>query len=177
MKKIASIFLLFLYAYSFAQVKWMTMDEALKVQKQNHKKILIDFYADWCGPCKVMEKKTYNHPVISKYINDHFLPVKFNTEGSETVNYLGQIYKNTGNKIKKHKNSVHEFAEYMNVQSVPSLVFLDEMAQPITILNGLLTAPDLEPYLELINKNDYKKIKSRTEWDNYQKKFKSKLKE
>lgn len=158
---------------AFSQIQWMKMDEALKLQKEKPKKILIDFYADWCGSCKIMDKKTYGHPAIAKYINENYLPVKFDTEGKEVVNYLEQSFVNS----KKTRNSIHPFAEYMNVSSVPSLVFLDEKAQPITILNGLLTASELEPYLNLFQNDTYKKIKTKEEWDSYQKKFKSNLKE
>ena len=62
---------------SSAQVNWMTMDEALAAQKLNPKKIIVDVYTSWCGPCKLLDKNTFGNAEVSAFINQNFYPVKF----------------------------------------------------------------------------------------------------
>ena len=43
--------------------------EAMEAQKKT-KKILVDVYTDWCGPCKLMDKKTFqNRDVAPIFLN------------------------------------------------------------------------------------------------------------
>lgn len=37
-----------------------TMAAALKEAKRTGKPIMVDFYATWCGPCKMLDEQTYS---------------------------------------------------------------------------------------------------------------------
>ena len=177
MRKFSMLFLLMFFSLTFSQVKWMTLSEAIEAQKSEPRKIIIDFYADWCGPCKTMDKTTFNHPVISQFLNEKYYLVKFNAEGNENITIFGRTFTNPNYTKKSGRNPQHDFTKFMNVNAVPTLVFLDENTNPITILQGALTAKELEPYLPFFANDDHKKMKTREEWENYQRKFKSKIKD
>ena len=80
------ILLLFLFQYSHAQeVNWMSIEKAQELQKTNPKNIIMDIYTDWCGPCKLMDKNTFQNQEVAKFLNDNFYAVKFNAEGNSKV--------------------------------------------------------------------------------------------
>lgn len=63
----------------------ISFDEALKAAKQEDKLVFIDFYTDWCGPCKKMAKEVFPQKMVGDFMNATFVNLKLNAEkeGSE----------------------------------------------------------------------------------------------
>lgn len=135
-------------------VEWMTLTEALEKQKTQPKKIFIDIYTDWCGWCKVMSKNTFSHQQIAGYINQYFYPVRFDAEGSDTINYLGKQYVNKGS----GRRPTHELAYVLtnNRPSYPTITYLDEKGNLIQALPGYMDVKKIEPFLVYFNENAYR---------------------
>ncbi|WP_127846084.1 thioredoxin family protein [Psychroflexus aestuariivivens] len=158
-----------------AQIEWMSMNEALDAQEKKPKKIFVDVYTEWCGPCKMMDKNTFTNDDVVEYINKHFYAVKFNAEGTEKVQYKDFNYTNPNYdpKRKGRRNSQHFFANALKVSGYPTVVFFDEKSDVISPVVGYKTPEQLEIYLKMIATDKYKKIKSAEDWKRYQKSFES----
>ncbi len=92
-----------------AQVKFLQSDleVALREAKINEKKIFIDVYTKWCGPCKRMDKEVFSDPEVDAYMHEHFIPLKANAESK----FGGQI------------------ARKYDVQAYPTLIIADSIGQ------------------------------------------------
>lgn len=155
------------------EIKWMSINEALAAQKKNPKKIVMDVYTNWCGPCKMMDKNTFSNADVAAYVNENFYPVKFNAEGNEEVKYMDKTFKNPNYDPKKAntRSAPHMFTYALGVKAYPSLVYFDEAGQYIEAIPGYLQPNQLELYLKLISSDDYKDITSKEDWEEYQENF------
>ncbi len=159
------------------EINWMTMNQALEAQKKQPKKILMDAYTTWCGPCKLMDQKTFTNKDVVNYINKHYYAVKFNAEGTEEVMFNGFNYTNPNyDPNRKGRNSQHFFAHALKITGYPSIVFFDEQSNVIAPIMGYRTPEQLEIYLKMMAKDDYKALTSQEAWNKYEKSFKGTFK-
>jgi thiol-disulfide isomerase/thioredoxin len=63
----------------------ISLEAAKLLAKEKNKNIFIDTYADWCVPCKQMEKE-FLKPSIANFFNEAYINVKINVESSLYAN-------------------------------------------------------------------------------------------
>lgn len=154
------------------EINWMSMNEALEAQKKNPKKIFMDAYTTWCGPCKLLDRNTFTNEDVVSYINENYYPVKFNAEGTEVIKYREHTFENQNYDPKrKGRNSQHSFAAAMKISGYPSLVFFDEAGNLIGPITGYRTPHQLEIFLKLFAGDEYKKVTSPEAWEEYESNF------
>lgn len=148
-------------------VQWMSFEEAVKRSEIEKRKIFIDVYTDWCGWCKVMDKKTFSEPTIAAMLNEKFYPVKFNAEQREDVQFGEHTFKF----IPQGNRGVHELAAALlqNKLSYPTVVFLDEDFNLIQPLPGYREPKEFHPILQFFSDDSYKSMK----WDAFQEAYES----
>ncbi len=105
-------------------------DAALQAAAAENRPVLIDFYADWCIPCKELEKFTFSQPEVVD-ISREFTMLKVDlTKSSDPVN-------------KALKNQY-------NIKGVPTLVFLMPDGRELDNLRvvGFVEKEDFLPRME-----------------------------
>ncbi|MEO6348833.1 MAG: thioredoxin fold domain-containing protein [Aquaticitalea sp.] len=172
MKKLFILFAMALLVSgnSIAQeIKWLNFEEALTLQKKKPKKIMMDVFTSWCGPCKMLDKNTFHNPDVVKYVNDNYYAVKFNAEGNDVLKYKDVTYTNPGYKgeMASQRNGVHDLTRFLGVNAYPTVVFLDEKGDFISPIRGYQTPQQLELYLKMFKDDKHKEMKTQEDFNAY----------
>ena len=59
-------------SFSDKEITWLNFEQVAELNKKNPRKVIVEVYTDWCGWCKKMDKTTFQHPEIIKYINQNY---------------------------------------------------------------------------------------------------------
>jgi thioredoxin-related protein len=84
------------------EIAWLPVSEGFQKASQTQKIAFIDAYTSWCGFCKKMDSTTFADPEVVARIEQHFIPIKFNPERTETYFIEGDTL--TGNQLLKKLN-------------------------------------------------------------------------
>ncbi|AXY78115.1 DUF255 domain-containing protein [Paraflavitalea soli] len=146
------------------KTQWMTLQQVSDSLRKQKKPVLIDLYTDWCGWCKVMDKKTYANKKVGAYLNDKFYTAKVDAETKSAITWKGRTYTFNQN------YRTNDFAVYLTKGqlSYPTTVIIPVDGEPQAI-PGYLTPPELELLVKYFGEGQDAKIG----FEEYQKKFKA----
>ncbi len=121
MKKIVSVIIILsagLYILTAIDikdhVKWVPYNETcFEEAKQNARPVILDVYADWCLPCKHMEKTVFNKPEVVLF-SKNFTTLRLDITGKQPEQ----------EKIRKR----------YNIDGAPTIIFFDKEGNEISEL-------------------------------------------
>ncbi len=125
-------------------VRWESFNSGLSKALKQKKHVIVDFYADWCYWCKIMERETFTNPEVVKVINRDFIAVRVYTEKDESINYKGV------------KTTSGRFASMLGVRGLPTVVFMDGKGNLIDQLPGFVKPDIFVSILRYISEGCYK---------------------
>ncbi|MGB1122254.1 MAG: thioredoxin family protein [Flavobacteriales bacterium] len=154
-----------------ASINWMSLEEAVAAQQDEPRKIMMDVYTQWCGPCKMMMRNTFTSADVISYINANYYAVKFDAESPEPVTYQDQTFENPGwSPNARGRNSTHQLSRALGVNAYPTLVYFDENATVITPIAGYKTPQQLELYLRFFAE-EYTNGVQQEQWEKFRDAF------
>jgi thiol-disulfide isomerase/thioredoxin len=118
-----SLLLLLSMQAAAADLHWYSaLEEASSAAIKVNKPMFLDFWADWCDPCKQMEKDLYRNEAFAKAA-DGFVLVRINFDKKTAP------------------------ARKYNVEGLPTVVFTDSYGSEFIRHRGFL---DVKPFIELM---------------------------
>ena len=114
-----------------ATIDWKDFSEtSLLTSKNNGRPVFIDFYADWCIPCKELDHSTFPDPRVVE------ISKKFD-------NYKADMTSTLSPEVEKMR------IKY-KIMGVPTLLFLDSEGNEVKRITGFIPPDELYKYLSEI---------------------------
>ncbi len=111
------------------------LEQQLAKAKEEHKPVMMDFYADWCVACKEFEKYTFTNEKVQQALADYIL-----IQADVTANNPND----------------QALLKRLNVLGLPTLIFWDDKGntETTTRVTGFMAAEDFIAHLEQLKQKD-----------------------
>lgn len=119
-------------------------NQGMAAAKKEKKPVLVDFYADWCKWCDVMDEKTFSNPEIQKIFDEDWITIRIDTQDTKT----------TGT-FKDKTMTFRQMAGAFGVTGLPSYVFIDKKSEPVTVIPGYIPKEKFSKILDYMKNELY----------------------
>jgi thiol:disulfide interchange protein len=98
---------------NFFQGSWKAVK---KKAAETGKPVFVDAYAEWCGPCKMMDRRVFTRKKVGEFYNKHF------------INYQYDMEKGNGPKFRKK----------FRVSAYPTLIYFSSDGEVVKRKRGAM---------------------------------------
>jgi thiol:disulfide interchange protein DsbD len=133
-KSIVSVVLIMISVYAVIpsgskSIEWITYSEdAVPVNFENSKGMIIDFYADWCIPCKELDALTFSD--------------------TDVIEASKNFYTFKADMTKSLSPEVEDLRQKYNILGVPTVLIINAEGVEVTRITGFVSAKE---FLEVLN--------------------------
>ena len=102
------------------EIYWYkNLDEAVEAARQTDRPMMIDFWADWCAPCRIMDAEVYTDPDLITVFQEKMIGVRI------------------------HFDLQPDMVRKFDVLALPYLVFTNSHGTVLLAHQGMLDAPGM----------------------------------
>lgn len=109
-----------------------TFAQALAKAKKENKKLMVDCYTLWCGPCRHMAKNVFPDENLGKYMNANFVCIQLDMEHGEGP----------------------ELNKTFNIEAYPTFIFFDAEGKEMNRFEGMCMQNEFQKRCERILKGE-----------------------
>ena len=100
----------------------LTLEEGLEKARKENKKVFIDVYATWCGPCKYLSQNIFVDEALGEFMNANFISLKIDGEKGDGLGLMSDY----------------------NLDSYPTMLFLNPEKDLLKKIVGVVDAEEIE---------------------------------
>ncbi|MCS7085351.1 MAG: DUF255 domain-containing protein [Bacteroidia bacterium] len=142
-----------------AQIDWLEAQKAFDYARGDNRKVLFYIYADWCGWCKLFERRTLSNPGVYAYLNRHFYAVKIDAMGQNDIILGGKRF------VFMPEVNAHQLAYLLldGEMRYPALVVMTAAGEILSPVRGFMDPALTRKFLAYFAESCYEYVK----WEDF----------